>query len=144
MTIRARLALGLFAIAVVLLAPLAYNVFSLRQFSGETRRLNEGVLGASLMVSRIRSDLDEVRRTEQVLNATRTDTAADTMQAKVRHMMERADSLRAFALDTAADTLRQLGEQISASIPRYQRLLATDAVLRRRGGAGRRLPPAAH
>ena len=95
MTIRARLALGLFAIAVVLLAPLAYTVFSLRQFSGETRRLNEGVLGASLMVSRIRSDLDEVRRTEQVLNITRTDTAADTMQAKVRQMTARADSRRA-------------------------------------------------
>jgi signal transduction histidine kinase len=127
-TIRARLALGLFAIAVVLLGPLAYTVFSLRQFSGETRRLSEGVFSASLLVSRIRSDLDEVRRVETVLNATRADSAADTMLVRVRQLSTRADSLRLFALDSAADTLQRLTAEIASSIPRYQQLLAADSL----------------
>ncbi len=129
MTIRARLALGLFAIAVVMLAPLAYTVWSLRQFSGETRRLSEGVFGASLLVSRIRSDLDEVRRVEQVLNATRTDAAADTMRAKVQQLAARADSLRNFALDSAADQLYALTSLIGSNVSRYTRLLQQDSLL---------------
>jgi signal transduction histidine kinase len=123
-TIRARLALGLFAIAVVLLGPLAYTVFSLRQFSGETRRLSEGVFGASMLVSRIRGDLDEVRRVEAALNATRADSAADTMLTRVRQVSIRADSLRRFGLDSSADTLQALTAELARNIPIYQQLLA--------------------
>jgi signal transduction histidine kinase len=126
-TIRARLALGLFAIAVVLLGPLAYTVFSLRQFSVETRRLSEGVFSASMLVSRIRTDIDEIRRAEQALNANKTDSLADTLAARVRQTAIRSDTLRRFNLDTAADTLQVLTARMAEHLPRYQRLLTTDS-----------------
>ncbi|HSJ63528.1 MAG TPA: HAMP domain-containing sensor histidine kinase [Gemmatimonadaceae bacterium] len=127
MTIRARLALGLFAIAVVLLGPLAYTVFSLRQFSVETRRLSEGVFSASMLVSRIRTDLDEIRRAEQALNANKIDSLADKLAARVRQAGTRADTLRRFNLDTAADTLGVLTARMAEHLPRYQHLLSTDS-----------------
>ena len=127
MTIRARLALGLFAIAVVLLGPLAYTVWSLREFSRETRGLSEGVFSASLLLSRVRGDLDEVRRVEQALNANKTADIADSMMTKVQQLTDRADSLHRFALDTTANDVAALSAEIARSLPRYIRLLQADS-----------------
>jgi signal transduction histidine kinase len=119
----------LFAIAVVLLGPLAYTVWSLRDFSGETRRLSEGVFAATLMVSRVRADLDEVRRVEQALNANKTAEQVDTMLTKVQVLSARADSLHRFQLDTAADSVVALASEIERSLPRYIALLQVDSTV---------------
>jgi signal transduction histidine kinase len=119
----------LFAIAVVLLGPLAYTVWSLREFSGETRRLSEGVFAATLMVSRVRADLDEIRRVEQALNANKTTEQVDTMRTKVQLLSARADSLHRFQLDTAADSVVALASEMERSLPRYIVLLQVDSTV---------------
>ena len=129
MTIRARLALGLFAIAVVLLGPLAYTVWSLRQFSIETRLLSDGVFAGTMLVGRVRGDLEEVKRVEQALNANRTTDLVDSIYAKVRQLHARADSLNRYGLDTTSRDVVALSEEMERNVPAYFRLIRADSMV---------------
>jgi hypothetical protein len=62
MTIRSKLALGLFSIAIVLLLPLALALQSLERLHVTTTLLQKREFAASLLLNRMRSGTDELRR----------------------------------------------------------------------------------
>ena len=62
MTIRSKLALGLFANLLILLAPLAFAMRSLEQLHYSTQQLRDHAFRASLLVGRMRATADELRK----------------------------------------------------------------------------------
>jgi signal transduction histidine kinase len=138
MTLRARLALGLLAIAAVLLLPLLFSLRSLNGLQGNMRELRRVEFSASLALGRLREATDEVRRSELAtyiaydsLGEPRLERAVDSLNIAVdslrsvwpagplQPIVRRADDIANFApvelalvrerrLDQA-DTLRTTG-----------------------------------
>ena len=67
MSIRTRLALGLFAIAVVLLLPLGVTLRSVDRVHDETVALRDRDFAASLLLGRMRATTEDLRTAEMSL-----------------------------------------------------------------------------
>jgi signal transduction histidine kinase len=114
MTLRSRLAAGLATIAIILVAPLGYALLSLGNLHRDSQYLRDNELEASLLLSRLREGLNDVRREELALLFKRDDvtSARDAMNQGVSRVGVLADSLSHFDLGAFAKeigaTVRQL------------------------------------
>ena len=112
MTLRSRLAVGLVAIAIILVGPLAFAIQSLRRLHDDAIVLHDNEFAASLLLGRLRAGLAEVRPDELALLFAKNAASRDSMDHEVAHVAALADSLSHFQLpDYAADigtAVRQL------------------------------------
>ncbi len=123
MSIRARLALGLFAIAVIMIAPLAFALHSLDSIHDETVDLRDRDFAASVRVSRLRSDVDDMRRAQIAFSAFPSDTTRDTLLARGERVATAAGRLRDFNLEQSAN-----GIELAMSFAAVSTKLASVAV----------------
>jgi len=102
LTLRGRLAIGALGMALVLAAPLAQAVRSLRSVHATTLELRNGAFAASLLLGRLRQGTDDLRRAEDALLFVSDTTSRDRMTAQIHAMRAMADSLDGFALPAAS------------------------------------------
>jgi signal transduction histidine kinase len=102
MTLRARLALGLVIIAAVLVVPLIVARASMQRLHHQVSNLREGEFQASLVLGRLRDALADVRAREVALGVVKSDTVRRQLGEALARAEALADSLRRFALDSAA------------------------------------------
>ncbi len=114
MKIRTRLALGLLSIALVLLAPLLIALRSLDRLHNETRDLQRREFAASLLLGRLRSSVDELRRAEDRVAIVRDAASRRTMLAQMDSIRARVDSLDALGLGA-------VGQSVAASLGTIER-----------------------
>ncbi|HET7583385.1 MAG TPA: ATP-binding protein [Gemmatimonadaceae bacterium] len=117
MTIRSKLALGLFLIAVALLVPLLFTLRSLERLHDATVELRDREFAATLLLSRMRVAVDDARRAETALLFVHDSASLETSREGIVALRARADSLSAFDLDSAAVGLRAAIDTIAAYIP---------------------------
>src|SRR6185437_14749475 len=107
MTLRARLAAGLLAIAVVLIAPLGLALRSLEDLHQSTIALRNKEFAASLLLGRIRVGTQDVRRAEDALLFVHDSASERRMSQQVAALGAMVDSLQSYSLDSAARNLRR-------------------------------------
>ena len=117
MTLRFRLALGLVAIALVLLIPLAISLVALDRLNDETRELQRGDFQASLILGQLRESVQEARSAETAWLFVGDSATRERLTRSVGTMQSLADSLRAFELDSAAARLRAAVREVAVATP---------------------------
>jgi signal transduction histidine kinase len=117
MTLRARLLLGILAIAFVLVIPLIYALRSLEGLHEHAAQMRDYEFAASLLLGRIRVGTEDLRRAEDALLFVHDAASRDRMSHEVVSLAARADSLSRFALDSAADNLRASVAEIALLAP---------------------------
>jgi len=130
MTLRSRLALGLVTIAIILVGPLVFAIYSLRALNVDAKALANTEVAASLLLGRLREGLSAVRRTELALLFSKDFDSRNAMYRQVSHVALLADSLKRFELPSFADTISVAVRQMaSAAEPEYIAALASDTVV---------------
>jgi signal transduction histidine kinase len=123
-TIRTRLALGLFAIAVILLLPLALTLRSLDSVHDETEALQDREFAASLLLARMRAAAEELRQAEVALLFVADSSSRDRMAFQIARLSTMADSLEDYQLRAAADQIDASINAVITYAPReYQAVL---------------------
>ena len=117
MTLRTRLALGLVAIALTLLLPLAIALRALDRLNDEAQRLRAGDFQASLVLGRLREAAQEVKSNETALLFVSDSSSRATLARSVGRMQALSDSLSAFELDSVAQRLRAAVSEVAVAIP---------------------------
>jgi signal transduction histidine kinase len=105
-TIRTRLALGLFAIAVVLLLPLVLALRSLDRVHDQTEALRDREFAASLLLGRMSESAKDLRTAETALLFLHDVPSRDAMAAQIDRLDRMADTLGGFQLPEAANQIR--------------------------------------
>jgi signal transduction histidine kinase len=116
-TIRSKLALGLFAIAVVLLLPLGLALRSLERLHATTAQLRRSEFAASLLLNRLRSETDQLRRAEISMLFVHDSASRAAMDTQVERVAAMADSLRAFSLGHASNRIRTVIDDVARYAP---------------------------
>jgi signal transduction histidine kinase len=128
MTLRARLAAGLLAIAVVLIAPLGLALRSLEDLHQSALALRNKEFAASLLLGRIRVGTEDLRRAEDALLFVRDSASERRMSRQIGTLQAMADSLQSYSLDSAARNLRRaVGTVASVANREYTAALARRA-----------------
>lgn len=117
MTLRSRLALGLVAIALVLLLPLAIVLSALNRLNDETRRLQAGDFPASLVLGQLRESVQEVRAAETALLFVSDSASRLKLTTSVGRMQALADSLADYELDASGASLRAAVNEVAVAMP---------------------------
>ena len=124
MTIRAKLAVALAAILLLLALPLAISFGSLRKVHRATQTLRDREFAASLLLGRIRSSVDDLRRAETALLFVHDAGSRDVMSNAVGAIAAMADSLDRYDLDEAATEIRGAVREVETLAPaEYQAAL---------------------
>src|ERR671915_1763467 len=118
MTLRTRIALGLLAMGLVLMAPLAIALHSLQQLHNDARALRDGAFQGSLLLGRLRDAAGDVRVAETNLLILRDASSREAMSNLVGRVAQLADSLTGYGLDSAAAEIRAAVAALEASTPR--------------------------
>ena len=106
MTLRARLAIGLLAIALLIAAPLGVAIRALRQARESAALLREREVASSLLLGRIRASMEAVRRAEDVvLFKLDPVSGPDSLLRAARTLAAQSDSLRLLGLESLATSL---------------------------------------
>jgi signal transduction histidine kinase len=130
MTLRSRLAVGLVTIAIILVGPLVFAIYSLRALNVDAKALANTDVAASLLLGRLREGLSAVRRTELALLFSRDVDSRNAMSRQVTHVASLADSLKHFELPAFADTIGIAVEQMANAAPsEYDAALKGNAAL---------------
>jgi signal transduction histidine kinase len=114
MTLRARLAIGLAIIAVVLLVPLLVVRERLGRLHTEVIELRDSEFKASLALGKLRDALGDVRQRETALGIVKTDTVHGQLLDAIRTAQGHAATISASSKDTAAKALRARLEAMPA------------------------------
>ena len=125
MTLRARLAIGLLAIAVILICPLVLALQSLHDLHENARALEQQDFAASLLLGQLRESLNDLRRQELALLFTRNASARSALEKQVNSVARMADSLERFQLPTSARDVETTVEQLAGAVPAEDQALAT-------------------
>jgi signal transduction histidine kinase len=124
-SIRTRLALGLFAIAVVLLLPLGVALRSLDDVHDETLALRDREFAASLLLGRMRATTEDLRSAEISLLFFPDVSSRDAMAMQISRLSAMLDTLRTFQIRDAADQIRSAITAVVRYAPlEYQSALA--------------------
>ena len=124
MTIRAKLALALGAILLLLAAPLAISLRSLGAVHRATESLRDREFTASLLLGRIRSGVEDLRHAETALLFVHDVGSRDAMSRAVDAIAAMGDSLDRYDLDSAARDIRGAVREVAALAPaEYQAAL---------------------
>jgi signal transduction histidine kinase len=138
-TIRARLALGLFAIAIVLIVPLVLALKSSRDLHAGTRELRDQEFQALIYLNRARTDLEQVRRAETNIGVFGRDTLSgysplDTLMVRVDTLREPLRQLRLLRLGNYAGVVEESLDDVMRLAAQEYRLMRADS-----GGAALQL-----
>src|SRR5215469_14486922 len=106
MSIRARLAFGLLAIAVVLVVPLGLALSSLEKLHQSALELRNREFAASLLLGRIDVATGELRRAEDALLIVHDSASESRMSRQIALLSAMAASLDGYGLDSAAQNIR--------------------------------------
>ena len=106
MTLRARLAWGLFAITLVLIVPLLLSLKSLEHLYETSRLLRDREFAASLLLGSFRERTDDARRAEDALLFIHDQTSSTRMQGQIDGLVSLTDSLDRYRLDLSATKIR--------------------------------------
>lgn len=115
MTLRTRLTLGLLTIAVILVVPLLFATRSLNQLHRDTRALRDGDFAASLLLSRLRDALNDLRSAEIAILFVREESSRESMVSRTRVVRQLADSLERYDLQRPALEIRAAMQTVAAS-----------------------------
>src|SRR6202795_4687309 len=102
MTLRARLAWGLFAITLVLIVPLLLSLRSLEHLYETSRLLRDREFAASMVLGSFRERTDDARRAEDALLFIHDQKSAARMQGEIDGLVALTDSLDRYRLGPAA------------------------------------------
>jgi signal transduction histidine kinase len=102
---------------LVLVAPLAIALRSLQQLQGDARALRDGAFQGSLLLGRLRDAAGDVRIAETNLLLLRDVSSREAMANQVARVSRLADSLRGFALDSAAAEIGGAAARLRAAVP---------------------------
>jgi nitrogen fixation/metabolism regulation signal transduction histidine kinase len=118
MTLRARLALGFLAIALLLAIPLAEALVALYNAKGAATRLRDQAFAAAVVISRVRAATQQLRRAEARVIVSRgaPEPAADLTEQQ-QLLARLADSVRANGLDSLARTLEPAINAVNTFVP---------------------------
>jgi signal transduction histidine kinase len=143
-TIRTRLALGLFAIAVVLLLPLALTLRSLDIVHDETMELRTEDFAASLLLGRMRAAVDDLRGAEMALLFVPEISNRDAMTLHITRLSAMADTLASprYELRDAADQIKAAINVVVRYAPMEYRLALTGNTRAADTVSARRVVPA--
>ena len=117
MRIRSKLVLALVAIAAAMVVPLGIALKSLQRLHVQTAQLRDGEFAASLLLGRMRSGVDELRKQETNLILLYDSTSRAKMESATARFAAMADSLEAFQLDSAGGRIRTAVAALSATVP---------------------------
>jgi signal transduction histidine kinase len=106
MTLRARLTLGLLTIAAILIVPLLFAMRSLDQLHGEAQALRDDDFVASLLLGRVRDELNNVRTAEIAVLFVRERESVSRMDRHLAALERLSDSLETYSLGSAARDIR--------------------------------------
>lgn len=121
MSLRARLGLGLLAIAVVLLIPLLLALRSLEELQTTTRLLRDREFAASLLLNSLSDAVEEGRDADNALLFVHDGPSEKRMTLAITRMGAMTDSLAAFKLGFSPEKLRTaLAELRSAAPEEYE------------------------
>ena len=118
MTLRTRIAIGLLAMGLVLLAPLAIALHSLSRLHESARELRDGSFQGSLLLGRLRDAAGDVRVAETNLLLLRDAASRQAMGNLVGRVGRLADSLGRYGLDPAAAEIGTAVRALAAATPR--------------------------
>src|SRR5450756_1411027 len=125
MTLRARLAWGLFAIALVLIVPLLLSLKSLEHLYGTSRLLRDREFAASLLLGSFRERTDDARRAEDALLFIHDQKSTARMQSGIDGLVLLTDSLDRYRLGLSASQIRaSLDALRSAAREEYEQAAA--------------------
>lgn len=115
MTLRARLGWGLFAIAAVLIIPLALSLNSLEHLYETSRLLRDREFAASMLLGSFRERTDNTRRAEDALLFIHDQRSATRMQQEIDGLVALTDSLDRYKLDLSASQIRSSLDSLRAA-----------------------------
>jgi signal transduction histidine kinase len=115
MTLRARLSLGLLAIAVVLIVPLVLSLRSLEHLYETSRLLRDREFAASLVLGSFRERTDDARRADLALLFIHDQKSATRMQGEIDGLVSLTDSLDRYRLDISATQIRNSLDSLRAA-----------------------------
>ncbi|HEY9450030.1 MAG TPA: HAMP domain-containing sensor histidine kinase [Gemmatimonadaceae bacterium] len=117
MTIRSKLALGLFSIAIVLLLPLALALQSLERLHATTTLLQKREFAASLLLNRMRSSTDELRRLDLALLFVHKPENRLSVDSQITALSAMADSLHDLGMGDAATKIGGAVDKVAVHVP---------------------------
>lgn len=117
MSIRSKLALGLFTIALVLLVPLLLALRSLERLHAATRQLQTRDVAASLLLNRMRAGTDELRQLDLSLVFFAAPAKRAEMDSQITLLAGLADSLRSYQMNRSAMRIADAVREIDAYVP---------------------------
>ena len=130
MSLRARLGLGLFSIAVVLLIPLLLALRSLEELQTTTRLLRDREFAASLLLNSFTGAVEDTRRTENAILFVHDQASRNRMMRGLNRLAAMTDSLDAYHFDFSAEKIRSsITELRSASAEEYDDAVAGRGVV---------------
>ena len=115
MSLRARLGLGLLAIAVVLLIPLLLALRSLEELQTTTRLLRDREFAASLLLSSFTAAIEDGRRAENALLFVHDGASETRMKAGTDRLSSMTDSLDAYHLGFSPEKIRAAVSEIRSA-----------------------------
>ena len=115
MTLRARLAWGLFSLAVVLIIPLLISLQSLERLYRTSRVLRDREFAASLLLGSFRERTDDARRAEDALLFIHDQRSAARMRREIDGLLALTDSLDRYNLDLSAEKIRASLQDLRAA-----------------------------
>ena len=121
MTLRARLAVGILAIAVTLVVPLAIALRALDTLHTSAGRLADEAFAGSVALRRVQEALDDVQQAENAVLFVHEPASLRRMALAVTKLRQGADSLRARELGAPADTIIRAAQVLeSFAAPEYE------------------------
>jgi signal transduction histidine kinase len=117
MTLRSRLAVGLLAIAVILVAPLLLAVQSLERLHRDIRSLRDKEFSASLVLGQLREGMNDLRNEEIALWFVHNTKAHDAMVQGMNDVRAFTDSLDHYGLGKPASDIRDAVREMESWAP---------------------------
>ena len=122
MTIRTKLAVALLAIMALLVTPLAVAYRSLQRSRDATILLRDREFAGSLLLGRVRSGMEELRRAETALLFVHDVGSRDAMSRAIAEVEVTTDSLEHYRLDSAATAIRSAISDVAILAPEEYRV----------------------
>jgi signal transduction histidine kinase len=126
MTIRNRLLAGMVTIGVLFLVPLIGGVLILDRMRDQVTQMRDREFAASVLLARVRSNVDVLRRTESAFALRPTQSSASDVDTQARKLFAMGSLLDSYGLSPAADSLRAAVQEVEQHVPK---MLASSAPL---------------
>lgn len=142
MTLRARLAVGLIAIAAILVAPLVLALRALSALHMTTERLQVEAVAGSMALRRAQSIVDDARLAEDALLFVHDPMSLIRMRAATTALGFAADSMATFGLTAQANIVRDAARELTAGAETVYALAGAGSAVEAESASDARVRPA--